>query len=295
MSQPVVVALALIAALCAALGIVVRQLATRDVPAEAGMSSAIVTSLLRTPLWWAGLATAAAGYGFQALALSFGSLMLVQPLLVSALLFALPISARLAGRRVTRSEWGWAVLLTAALAVFVLVAHPRQGHNDPSPQTWLVVSAILVPLVLGCVLCASRAVGTQRALYLATAVGVLFGLIAVLTKLCTHRLQVGSWRAVLETPAPYVLVVLAVVATVLQQSALHAGALQASVPAMLVLEPVAAVLLGTVVLGEQLTAHGLGLVALPCALVALAAATVALGRDSGALDERIAAQPLPKN
>ncbi|CAJ1582763.1 DMT family transporter [[Mycobacterium] wendilense] len=290
MSQPVVVVLALIAALCAALGIVVRQLATRNVPAEAGMSSAIVTSLLRTPLWWAGLATAAAGYGFQALALSFGSLTLVQPLLVSALLFALPISAGLAGRRVTRPEWGWALLLTVALAVFVVVAHPRQGHNEPTLQTWIVISAILVPLVLGCVLCAAKAVGTHRALYLATAVGLLFGLIAVLTKLCTHRLQVGSWRALLETPAPYVLVVLAVVATLLQQSALHAGALQASVPAMLVLEPVVAVLLGTVVLGEELTARGVGLVALPCALIAVAAATVALGRDSGALEERISAR-----
>ncbi|CAJ1503408.1 DMT family transporter [[Mycobacterium] burgundiense] len=291
MSQPIVVALALIAALCAALGIVVRQLATRDVPADAGMSSAIVTSLLRNPLWWAGLATAAAGYGFQAAALSFGSLMLVQPLLVSALLFALPISARLAGRRVTRTEWGWALVLTLALAVFVSVAHPRQGHNDPSVGTWIVVAAIVVPLVLGCVLLAAKAVGTQRALYLATAVGVLFGLIAVLTKLCTHRVQVGSWRTLLETPALYLLVVLAVVATVLQQSALHAGALPASVPAMLVLEPVAAVLLGTMVLGEQLTARGVGLVALPCALIAMAAATVALGRDSGALDERIAAHP----
>lgn len=291
MSQPIVVALALIAALCAALGIVVRQLATRDVPADAGMSSAIVTSLLRNPLWWAGLATAAAGYGFQAAALSFGSLMLVQPLLVSALLFALPISARLAGRRVTRTEWGWALVLTLALAVFVSVAHPRQGHNDPSVGAWIVVAAIVVPLVLGCVLLAAKAVGTQRALYLATAVGVLFGLIAVLTKLCTHRVQVGSWRTLLETPALYLLVVLAVVATVLQQSALHAGALPASVPAMLVLEPVAAVLLGTMVLGEQLTARGVGLVALPCALIAMAAATVALGRDSGALDERIAAHP----
>jgi drug/metabolite transporter (DMT)-like permease len=291
MSQPIVVALALIAALCAALGMVVRQLATRDVPADAGMSSAIVTSLLRNPLWWAGLATAAAGYGFQAAALSFGSLMLVQPLLVSALLFALPISARLAGRRVTRTEWGWALVLTLALAVFVSVAHPRQGHNDPSVGAWIVVAAIVVPLVLGCVLLAAKAVGTQRALYLATAVGVLFGLIAVLTKLCTHRVQVGSWRTLLETPALYLLVVLAVVATVLQQSALHAGALPASVPAMLVLEPVAAVLLGTMVLGEQLTARGVGLVALPCALIAMAAATVALGRDSGALDERIAAHP----
>ena len=49
---------------------------------------------------------------FQALALIKGSLILVQPLLVSALLFALPMSARMAGRRVTRGEWLWAGVLT---------------------------------------------------------------------------------------------------------------------------------------------------------------------------------------
>ena len=73
-------------------------------------------TLLRRPLWWAGTAVAVAGYGFQALALVKGSLIVVQPLLVSALLFALPLSARLAGRRVTRREWLWAALLTVSLA-----------------------------------------------------------------------------------------------------------------------------------------------------------------------------------
>lgn len=80
-------------------------------------------------------------------------------------------------------------------------------------------------------------------------------------------------------------------ATVLQQSAFHAGALQTSVPTMLVAEPVVAVLLGAVVLGEELVVQGPALFALPVALAAMAAATVALGRDSGALDERIAAPP----
>ena len=52
-------------------------------------------TLLRRPLWWAGTAAAVAGgYVFQALALAKGSLLLVQPILVSGLLFALPLSAQ---------------------------------------------------------------------------------------------------------------------------------------------------------------------------------------------------------
>jgi drug/metabolite transporter (DMT)-like permease len=291
MTRATVVVLALAAALCAALGIVVRQLATRDVPAEHGMSATILTTLVRKPLWWAGTATAVAGYVCQALALTRGSLILVQPLLVSSLLFALPISARIAHQRVTRSEWLWAVVLTVGLAAFVLLAHPHEGHNRPQAQTWAMVAAVAVPVVVACVVGAARTTGARRAMLLAVAVAVLFSMVAVLTKICAHRAAVGGWRAVVEIPAPYLLVVVAVTATVLQQSAFHAGALQTSVPTMLVLEPVLAVLLGAVVLGEELVVKGPALFGLPVALAAMAAATVALGRDSGALDERIAAPP----
>ncbi len=287
MTTAVVVMLALLAALCAAIGIVVRQLATRHVPAEDGMSSSMFTSLLRNPIWWAGTGAAVLGYAFQALALSFGSLLLVQPLLVSSLLFALPISARVLHVRVTRAEWLWALLLTAGLAVFVLVGKPREGHFEPSPTSWLLI-ALCAPLIMLCVAGAARTLGNRRAVLLAIAVGVMFGMVALLTKLCTHRLETDGLLRMLATPAPYMLVVLAVTGTVLQQSAFHAGALQTSVPTMLVLEPTVAVLLGILVLGEQLTVHGPAVLALPIAVAAMLAGTIALARDSATLDEQLA-------
>jgi len=93
MGRPLVILLALLASLCAAVGIVIRQRATREVPAEQGVSSvAIVATSFQKPSWWAGTMAAVAGYACQALALSKGSLLLVQPLM-SSLLFGLPISA----------------------------------------------------------------------------------------------------------------------------------------------------------------------------------------------------------
>ena len=73
----------------------------------------------------------------------------------------------------------------------------------------------------------------------------------------------------------------------LQQSAFHAGSLKASVPAMLVLEPVIAVLLGQVVLGEHLDVGTPTAVALGFALAVMAIATVALGRDEGAYEDEL--------
>src|SRR5258705_3335068 len=109
------VLLAVLAAVFLAIGIVVRQRATMDVPQEHGVSSVMFLTLLRRPLWWGGTAAAVARFVFQALALANRSLLLVQPILVSVLLFALPLSGRLAHRRVNPCEWMCATVLTAAL------------------------------------------------------------------------------------------------------------------------------------------------------------------------------------
>lgn len=288
-----VVLFALCAAIFAAVGIVVRQRATLDVPPEHGVSTVMVATLLRRPLWWAGTASAVAGFVFQALALAHGSLLVVQPLLVSALLFALPLSARLAHRRVTRGEWLWAILLTLSLAVFILLAHPRANeHIAPASQITVAV-VISFLLVIACVVVAVRRPGWQRAVLLAVGVGVLFGMVAVMTKVLTHLLARDSVAQVLATPVPYVLVGLGVVATLLQQSAFHAGSLQTSVPTMIVIEPLAAVLLGAFILGEQLDANGWEAIALTAAVVVMTTATIALGRDEGAYEAQLEARKAP--
>jgi drug/metabolite transporter (DMT)-like permease len=282
-SHALAIGSALLAAFFAAVGIVIRQRAIQQEAAaaeDAADSGAIVTSWIRQPAWWAGTLGAIGGYVFQALALAHGSLLLVQPLLVSSLLFVLPLGARFSNQHVRGRDWLWALLLTAALTVFVLVGQPREGHYRPPVPAWTVALATSVPVVIGCVLVARRRAGRPRAMLLAGAVAVLLGMVAVLTKVSTHRLAVHGWHGLLTVPAPYLLVALAVTVTVLQQSAFHAGALQASVPIMLVGEPIVAVLLGVVILGEHLVVRGAGGVILVLAVAAMTAATVALGRDS---------------
>ncbi|OBJ87356.1 hypothetical protein A5640_07365 [Mycobacterium asiaticum] len=287
-THAVAIGAALLAALAAAVGIVVRQAALQGPALVREMSGAVISAVLRDRLWWSGTAAAVSGYVFQAVALAHGSLLLVQPLLVSSLLFVLPLSAWRCGSRVSVSEWAWALLLTAALAVFVLVGRPQEGDYRPATLTWAlsIIGAALV--VVFCVLVARRTTDRVRAMSLGGAVAVMLGMIAVLTKTCTHRFAVGGWHGLFSLPALYLLVLLAVGVTVLQQWAFQAGALQASVPVMLVGEPVVAVLLGVVVLGEQLSARGMGVVVLPAAVVAMVAATIALGRGEGAHTEEAA-------
>jgi drug/metabolite transporter (DMT)-like permease len=284
-----VVAAALAGAVFTAIGIVVRQRATMDVPDDRGVSALMISTLLRRPLWWAGTASAVTGYLFQAVALTYGSLILVAPLLVSALLFALPLSAWLANRRVSRVEWGWATLLTVALAAFVALARTKPGDYEASESTAVAVAAGCLLLVGICIAVAGRLSDWRRAITLAVAVGVMFGMVAVLTKIETHMLAGEGAIRLLRSPVTYALIAFGVGATLLQQSAFHAGSLKASVPAMLVLEPVVAVLLGQVVLGEHLVVNTTGAIVLSIAVAAMTAATIALGRDEGAYEDELEA------
>jgi drug/metabolite transporter (DMT)-like permease len=281
-SHALAIGSALLAAFFAAVGIVVRQRAIHDAEDRPSETGAIVTSWIRQPSWWLGTMGAIGGYVFQALALAHGSLLLVQPLLVSSLLFVLPLGARFSNQHVRARDWCWALLLTAALTVFVLVGQPHEGHYRPPVPAWSVALGTSVPVVIICVLAARRAAGRGRAMLLAGGVAVLLGLVAVLTKVSTHRFAVHGLHGLLTVPAPYLLVALAVTVTILQQSAFHAGALQASVPIMLVGEPIVAVLLGVVVLGEYLVVHDASAAILAVAVAAMTAATIALGRDSAA-------------
>ncbi len=106
--------LALGAAFFIAIGDVIHQRSAHEVTDEPVGHLQLFRKLLRDRQWWLGSAVAAIGFALQAAALGLGSVLLVQALLVTSLLFALPMSARLSHRRVTRWEWMWAALLAAS-------------------------------------------------------------------------------------------------------------------------------------------------------------------------------------
>lgn len=274
--------LALGAAFFIAIGDVVQQRSAHSVTEEPASHLALLLTLLRDPRWWLGGFVAVAGFGLQAAALGLGSVLLVQALLVTSLLFALPINARLTHRRVTRWEWLWAALLAAAVAVVVTVGNPTEGQARAGLEVWLVVAAVLVPALVACAIGARiRSGTTTAAVLLALVAGSLWGVFAVLTKGVVERLDDGLW-AVLATPELYVLGLVTVAGTAYQQAAFRAGALTASLPTMTVAEPVVASVLGVVVLGETMRPGEAGWVTLIVAAAAIIAATAALARSEAA-------------
>src|SRR4051794_41476562 len=87
-----------------AVGSVLQQSAAREAPREDALSWRLLVDLAHRPRWLLGIASDVVSFGFQALALSFGPLALVQPLSVTGLLFAVPLAVRWRGQRLHRRE-----------------------------------------------------------------------------------------------------------------------------------------------------------------------------------------------
>jgi drug/metabolite transporter (DMT)-like permease len=272
---------ALGAAFFIAIGDVIHQRSAHEVTDEPVSHVDLFMRLLRDGQWWLGSLVSAAGFGLQAAALGFGSVLLVQALLVTSLLFALPINAWLTHQKVSRWNWTWAALLAAAVAVIVTVGNPTAGHSRASLETWTAVIAVLGPAMVLCVLGARIWSGTVSAVLLAVVSGALWGVFAVLTKGVVDRIDDGLW-ALLRTPELYVWVLVAIAGTAWQQSSFRAGALTASLPTMTVVEPVVGSVLGIVVLGETLRPGDAGWLTLIVAVALMVLATVALARGEAA-------------
>jgi drug/metabolite transporter (DMT)-like permease len=273
--------LALGAAFFIAIGDVIHQRSAHDVTDEKVSPLGLFTRLLRDRQWWLGSGVSAAGFALQAAALGFGSVLLVQAVLVTSLLFALPINARVTRRRVTRFQWIWAALLAAAVVVIVVVGNPTAGHSRASFETWSLVLLVLGPVLVACVIGARIFSGPVSAVLLAIVSGVLWGLFAVLTKGVVDRIDDGM-VALLKTPELYAWVAVAVAGTAWQQASFRAGALTASLPTMTVTEPIVGSVLGVVVLGEALHPGDSGWLTLAVAVTAMVVATAALARGEAA-------------
>jgi drug/metabolite transporter (DMT)-like permease len=220
-----------------------------------------------------------AGYVAQAAALGLGSLLLVQPLLVTTLVWALPLQSWWTRRPPRATDVAWALALAVALGTFVVVGEPTAGLDRAPWERWLPAAAVLGAVVAACAVAAAARRGTTRALLLGVVTGVAYGVVAALTKGVVDALGEGLF-ALLTTWETYALAGAAVAGTLVQQSAFQAAGLQASLPLIIVGEPVVAVVLGVVVLDEQVRADGAEWVLIGVLVAVMVAATVALARSA---------------
>lgn len=285
--------LALAAAACFALASVLQQVAAEAVPQELSLRPGLLLRLLRSPVWLAGKAFDFLAVGLQALALRAGALVVVQPVLASGLLIALPLSARLAHRRLTRRDVGAALVCFVGLAAIVAVAEGGGGIDRPSGRAWAGPVAVTVTgLALAVTLCRLKRFRASRPLLLGVASGVAYGLSGAFMKATMAIFDSQGLAEVILSWEPYAMAVAIGLGAVVVASAFQAGPLAQSLPALTAMEPVVAVGIGVTAFAETLRHGTTGIViGLTGAALALSGA-IYLARSSAAAEEAAAAHPL---
>ncbi|MFD6354218.1 DMT family transporter [Nocardia tengchongensis] len=269
---------AFIGAVLFAVSAVAQQRAAADVPE----GDALLARLIRNPRWLAGLIGDAGGFAFQVAALALGSVLVVQPILVTALVFALPLAAHYSGRRVTAVMWLQAAALSIALACFLVVGEPTEGVTAAPWHRWVLPLGLVAGVVVaGIVVATTVRVPTLQALLLGTAAGLLFGISAALTANVT-KLFADSITAGLTSWELYVLAACGLLGFYVQQRGYQVGPLSASLPAFTVAEPLGAAFLGMTVLDERLRSGPLGTAFVAASVVVMCVAAVRLSRAQAA-------------
>ena len=272
--------LALAAAFLFALSNVLEQREAEQLPAAQSLRPGLLVRLVRRPLWLLGFGADVSGYVCHAAALAFGSLVFVQPVLVTGLLFALLLRAAITGRPLRRRELLAAIVLVAGLAVFLLVVSPHGGRAQAPLGRWAIAGPVIGTTIAVCVVAGQRVAGARRALLLGLAAGISFGVSAALTKTFVHLLGQGV-IPMLQHWEPYALAVATLGGLLLAQSSFQAGSLSASVAALEVAEPLVAAALGIGLLDEHVKTHNATYqLAIVLALIGMFLGVLALSRSS---------------
>lgn len=264
---------ALAAAALTAWGTAVQQRATQAVPHRPN-AVAFLLRLARKPAWLLSLGLILAGFGLYLLALAVGTLTLTQPIMISGVVFGSLFSAWLVRRRPDRTLIAGALLCGAGLALFLTVAAPVAPVGGPVLTGLPVPMVAAAALALGCALPAYAARGLTRAVGLAAATGLLFGLNAALAKLVAYQLDTG-WTEPLRHWPCYLMFLVGPAGFVLSQQAMRSSPLLAPVNAVIsTVDPLTAVAIGVLSLGERVQTTPAAVVGQCVALLAVLAGVI---------------------
>ena len=290
--------LAVLASFSNALSAIFQRIGVQSAPSDTTMSLSLIAYALKRWIWLVGVALILVGFLLQAVALRFGQLSSVQPIVTTELLFLVLILGVWYRYAVAARDWLGALAAGAGLAGFLLIADPGGGNTVPSLRHWATVLVVVGAVVAGGV--ALGFVGPRwfRAAMFGTAAGMMFALAAALTKVCTTLVTEG-WGHVFDRWEPYALVAAGLFGFFLSQSAYHAGPITASQATLTIVDPLASVAIGIWLFGDRLRTGGWRLPAEVAAMAVMVVGVLVLSlsplvagaRDESGGGERLERQP----
>ena len=243
--------LAILAAVCFALAATLWQRAGTGLEGVSFRHPKSFAILLTEGVWLLGLAAQIGGVVLQGAALDRGRVSIIQPLLVTTVIWAIPLGYFLSGQKIVRREILGAGIIVVGLAVFASFGRPAAGVDDAPASDWIMAILVIALASVALIMFANRGSLTLKAAMYGTAAGVLYGLSATLMKPVVEDLHTEGW-GVLETWELWVMAAAGLGGFLLQQISLSTGKLVPSVATVSVANPVVSVLLGALILQERL-------------------------------------------
>ena len=246
------ITLALLCATTFAISTSVQHQAAEGAPESAHGLVGLIGYLLRQPPWLLGQFLALCAFALHASALNAGAIAVVQPIVVSGIVWAVPVRAALS-RRLPSAHEVRAVLVTAlGLAVFLVASNPTQGTRAGLGAGTIALALLVVAIAAITNLAASRVQGDPRrkAFLLGVVGGVLFGLVAGFLKLSLQELNDGGLKAMLTAWPTYALLLAGAGGVLTNQRAYRTAGLSASMPALNIVNGLTSLAFGFTVFNE---------------------------------------------
>jgi drug/metabolite transporter (DMT)-like permease len=286
--------LAILAAVCFALAATLWQKAALGMSGVSVRRPKSLVVLLTQWVWLLGLAAQIGGVALQAAALDRGRVSIIQPLLVTTVIWALPLGYFLTHQTIGRREVSGAVIIVVGLALYASFGDPAAGIDNAPGSDWAAAIFVIVAACIALLLFANRGSLSTRAALLGTIAGMLYGLSATLMKPVVENLHTEGLGNVIAGWEFWVWAAAGIVGFLFQQLSLSTGRLVPSVATVSVANPVVSVMLGALVLQERLDKnppwHAVVAVGALC-LALLGAVVISSAREHGDEAEQRAPEP----
>ncbi|MGP4016987.1 DMT family transporter [Saccharopolyspora sp. 5N708] len=259
----------------------IQHRVTKQVPKVRTLSPRMLLELIRKPIWVLSILTVIVGLSLQVVALAFGPLVLVQPLLVTSVLFGAAFAAWLAHRRMDLVLALGGLACVGGLSAFLVLAQPS-GQGSEFTGASILPLALALGLLVVVSLSAARLVpGEAGVIGMAVATGVLYGVTAGLIKVVAGQFRSGGLAEPFLHWSLYAVCVIGPMGFLLSQQTFQRGRLMS--PALAVIttvDPLVSAAIGVNWLGEHIESSPAILAGEMIAVVVIIGGIVVLTRRS---------------
>lgn len=269
---------ALAAAFCNASSSVLARLANVAAPEDQSSGWRLGWYLIRQPVWLVSQGFGLAVFILTGLALYFGQLAVVQPVLVVELIFVLALRQFRLREAIPSKSWYAASLICIGLAAFLAVASAHGQARVPGALAWVIALSACSAGTVMLVLAGRRGSPAWRAGCLGAAAGVVWSVDASFVEQTTNTLALHGWLGMLTHWSLYALAITGILGISLTQAAFRVGPLSASQPTMLIVDPLVSITLGVQLFGERLHHTSADVTGLALALVVICVGVVFMSR-----------------